>query len=232
MIVIKYAEDGKTDVGFVMNRIERANSDGLLHSNGEGFYFDPSLPQSAAATFETLKFVYTQLSPSLGIRTESILADHFGRYFYALLGFDFSNRSGRGGFYDSSASLSTGEASKNLTTAELMRRNLARFLRRNGIDYHDLLKRSSEGESTPLQSLDQLVRPIDFVTLRHRQDLKISISPLRPDLSVGGLQSYSVGQAFALANLNPKLGQPTVRSVGNSVFSAEAMPRWYGVKTF
>lgn len=199
----------------------------LPAKNGKGYYakFDfmkmdlQSLPGKGISKIFVPYF--DTIFKELNIKKEKIEADWLGRQVWAERGF----------VYDEDYSFNyNGET---ISQREAMQRNFKNFLLAYNLSLSDLRKVGKNGQLITIQDVSELLEPIDFVSIVHKDRKKISIKPLIDAYVWDDQRELDVGKAFSLLAYYYDDNQKDV--VRSSIYpefdiSNKSMTFWAGVR--
>lgn len=164
-----------------------------------------------------LPFILDQLK-HFGLSQFELESDWYGRVVWSKRNFSFNSDLN---FYKDGESISQ---------LSLMRENLGRFLERRNLLISQLLTTRSSGEVVQLNSLEDLVEPIEFVNIVHKDGRKLKVRKYVDEDFYEKESEENIGIAFSLMGYAPRKGQRLELSTyTGEAISDEAMFPWLGI---
>ncbi len=200
------------------------DKDGELVAEIEHVRFDKNSLTVSGIGRAVILFLDAEVYAPLGIRRELIKADYIGRHVWAKLGYKFLEK-----YW-----LKDVGGGPPIKYWELARKNFARYLKRRKLNLKDLVVYQG-GKARPLSSLDELVDPIDFASVRHKKGDTISVRPLigqdaKDRYVLGDAVDLHVGQGFMVGDYTTDGKGDYIVSMARTKFAADAMPYWNGYR--
>jgi hypothetical protein len=213
-----FIPEGETNpIGyFVVSYPKR--SKGEIQPYLEIIKFDTAHPAGKGIASELIPFIGEQVKKT-GQKRLDLDADWMGRIVWAKRGFVFD------------PDVTFIRSGQKISQVGLARENLGRFLEHHDLSLSDLvIKATPDSPGVPVNSLEDLKEPLDFINLAHKDGKKVKVKKYVDEGKYEPESEEELGIAYALGGNLRREGQ-TIDIIGTDdvELSDLYLPNWMGV---